>query len=333
MSELVYRHHMQRGRRVISAVACWWLVAGCSGSDSGPATSTEPSIIASTAPSSPTLVPVETSSAPVDADADMTLSVDVMVAVQAAGESAGRQVELSASVDPAALSDSDVFGSFASCSGARRSFGSYSVLVSSTDGPVSAVSIFTETPVPAGGIYDADVRVELSSGQIESAIGTATIDPDFRSGSFMAFTSEGGSLSGTFECIGGAVQSAPLEIADSDDDVLETTEVVALMRRGDAERVVGLAVDATRSPSVTIECSSVTGGADPSLVYVDGDQSVGAISSFELTSGDNPSMWMQVGGQRYEFDAVSVDVENPPTAGTFSATVDGLSVDGAFRCA
>ena len=309
------------------------MVAGCSNSD--PAIPAEATAVATIAPPTSTALPNEESSVPADGDAgvDTTLAVDVVLAVQAAGESAPLQADVSGSVDSSNLTDADVFGDFASCSGARRSFGPYSVLVSSADGPVSAVSVLTETSVTAAGIYDADVRVELSSGQIESATGTATISSDFRSGSFMAFTSEGGSVSGTFECSGGENSPLPLAVVEGDASVLETAEVVALMRRGSAERVVGFTVDVARSPSVILECSAATGGTDSLLVYLDGDQSVGAITTFELTSGDNPSMRLRVGGQSYEFEDVDITIGSPATAGTFSASGGGLFVDGAFRCA
>ena len=92
----------------------------------------------------------------------------------------------------------------------------------------------------------------------------------------MAIGNEGGSLSGSFECSGGDAAAAALSTDDIEGE-LDSVEVVALLRRGSAERLVSLAVEPSRASSVVVECPAVTGGSGEYVVRVDGDQSVGAI--------------------------------------------------------
>ena len=331
---LVYRHHMRPNARVFSVIA--WaaglglMMVGCSASD----TASDPSSPDVTVPTAAT-GPVQSTTSVVDGPppgavdvaAPTPLRVDLTLDV----DPSGLHVEMGAGGEAATTEAGDPFGTFASCSGGRRAFGPYSVLVSALDGPVAAVSLLTRGSVQGASIYDADVNVEMRAGTSQFATGTLTIDLGLRSGSFVAFAPDGGKLSGSFECSGGDPSSAPL-VTGADDGVLDTIEVFALLRRGDSERVVGLAVQISRSPEVSAECPAVLGAMDPLLVRVDGDASLGAVETFELTGGDGPAMRMSVAGTTYEFDDVAVTVEGVATAGTFSGTVDGMTVDGAFRC-
>ncbi len=310
---------------MLIAVVCLAIGSGCSGSDSaGPS---DPTVVSTVVSSAATVPGAERSAGTIDLTSTEPLRVDMVVMV----DSTGTEVDLSATIDPDALEETDPFGTFASCSGSRRSIGSYSVLVSVPDGVVSAGSLLTVDPVTGPGIYDVDVRVEQRSGLIQLATGTVTIGADLRSGTFVGFEPEGGKISGSFECSGGDASPTPLPTGD-EVGVLDSVEVVALLRRDDAERVVGLAVDTARLPGASAECPAAVGAPGQVVVRVDGDQSVGAITTFELTDGGSPTMRLRVGGASYEFDDVVITVADPATAGTFSATADGLSVDGAFRC-
>jgi hypothetical protein len=161
-----------------------------------------------------------------------------------------------------------------------------------------------------------------------------------RSGSFQAFEATGESVSGTFVCDG--PPGAPVPIADvdaegdagDDDGALRVVEVVALLRRGDEERIVGLTLDTAEVAAVDADCPGVTGSDGPSLVSVDGGPAIGAITTFELVRGLRSTMRMRVGGATYEVDDVTIDVDDRGVAGTFSGvTGGGIAIDGAFRCA
>ena len=328
---------MRRSRWSVSALAGMVAIVGCSGSDGAdpvdPANPADPvaavDASADTRPSGSS--EPDRTAGTVAVDSSPPLRVDVTVEFDPADGGSSLRADLVGEVDPAALGDSDVFGSFASCSGGRASFGPYSVLVSDPEGQIESVSMFTAAPVTSPGVYDADIRVELRSRASESATGTVTIGGDLRSGSFLALGNEGGSLSGSFVCSGGDATAAPLS-TDDIAGVLDSVEVVALLRRGSLERVVSLAVEPSRASSMVVECPSVTGESGEYVVRVDGDQSVGALTTFELTAGDSATMRLRIGGQSYEFDEAVVDVDTPASAGTFSATSGDLTVDGAFRC-
>ena len=68
------------------------------------------------------------------------------------------------------------------------------------------------------------------------------------------------------------------------------------------------------------------------MLRVTGDARLGSITEFEV--GDDPMVVrMSVNGVEYDFTDVSVSVVDDGAAGTFTASsVDGVSVDGAFRC-
>ena len=72
---------------------------------------------------------------------------------------------------------------------------------------------------------------------------------------------------------------------------------------------------------------------DTVIVRVDGDESIGAITTFELTGGVTSTMRLRAGGVVYEFDRVEVELDDSAASGIFSAiTQSGIAVDGAFRC-
>ena len=321
---LIYVRAMRRNMWLITA-ALGLVASGCSSAsdDADPivvATLDRPVQTTVTPTPTPTTDVVELESAP-------PLQVDMTVVANQSGVDA----EISAAVDPTELEQVEPFGTFASCSGARRSFGPYSVLVSVPDGSITAASISTTAAVRGPGTHDAAVDIELQSGAALRASGTVTIDAGLRTGSFIGFEPSGGRVSGSFTCSGGDPAPAPLPAGDQA-GALDTVEVVALLRQGEAERVVDLAVDTSRSPEVSVECPASVSGSGPLLVRVDGDQSVGAITTFELTDGGAPTMRLRVGGASYVFDEVTITTADPPNAGTFSATDGDVTVDGAFRC-
>jgi hypothetical protein len=319
---VVYRLGMRRNTLVPPIATVLLALAGCSSGASEP-----PVVVGTVAPPAPPADVTDVAPTTVEHRTVDPLVVDITVVVEAEGI----DTVVSAELDPASLEQSDPFGTFASCSGGHRSFGPYSVLVSTDEGDVAAARLLTTDPVPGPGIYDADVRVELRSGVSYSAIGTVTIGDGLRSGSFTAFGAGGDLLSGSFECRGGEPSPQPLTTVD-EAGVLDSVEVAVLLRRDGAERVLGVAIDTSRSEGVVAECPAVLGGSGPSLVRIDGDTGVAAITTFELTDGDRPTVRFVIGGSSYAFGDVTLDIGDPPTAGTFSATADGVSVDGAFRC-
>ena len=257
---------------------------------------TEPAATSTTEPVVPDVVTIAVSSSELDVDAE--LSVDA--------ETGG-----------------DPFGTFATCSAYRSVVGAYIVGVSDPTSEVSWVSVVSAGRIDGPGIYDADVRVETSSGPDVSATGTLTVGPGLASGSYVAFSPEGVRIEGTFDCAG--VDGEPATMAASDDGAIE---VFALLERGGSERVV----------------SAATLGADPSdcpagegsqslVVRLDGDDTLGGITTFELdqTTG-GASMRLRVGGATYEFDDVAVTMDENARAGTFDAALPDLTVGGAFAC-
>ena len=220
----------------------------------------------------------------------------------------------------------DPFGDFVSCSGLRTAFSTYSILISTTTGPVRSIGATTSAGVVDEGIYDAAVRLELDDGTAIEATGTMTLLAGFQTGSFVAFDSDGRAVEGSFSCTG-APEPSILEIGD-DDGVLEEIDAIALLRRGDETRLVGFAVPA--GAAATIECPSDDGSE--LVVSVDGDDSIGAITAFELAAGDQPTLTMQIGDIEYVFDSVALGDTNSPEAGSFSAEAGGVAVDGAYRC-
>jgi hypothetical protein len=224
----------------------------------------------------------------------------------------------------------DPFGDFVSCSGLRSVFGTYSVLVSDVDGAVRSVSVVSADLVPEPGVYDAAVRVEFADATAVDATGTITVDAGRRSGSFLAFDNAGSTVEGSFDCLSDAA-AEPLTVADAD-GVLDVIEVFALLRSGDAERIVGLAGGVDDATSMACPGADDATGDSETVVRVEGDESIGAITSFELTGGPTARLRMRVGDQTYEFDRVDRGGSDLPSAGTFTAESGGVRVDGAFRC-
>ena len=305
-------------RRVVMAVAVL-AVAGCSGSD--PTSSTEvTSAPTTTAAVTTTLAaatgPADTATSEPAVPASVRIDVDV----------AGRRAELSGLV----AESEDPFGQFVACSGLRESYGTYSVLASTTAGDVRSISVVSDAAITGPGVVEASMRLEFGAAPAIDASGTMTLSDDLQAGSYVMFDAAGTSIEGTFACRGGA-SPQPLEVGEAD-GVLDAIEVFAILSRGDEQRLLGLAVAAGTSAS--IECpGAVTVASDSDFVVrVDGDATTGAISTFELTSGDAPTMRLRAGTADYEFDQVRRGAGDEPTAGTFSAASEGVSVDGAFRC-
>ena len=325
---LIYRRRTQLRVRALAAIACLSAITACSGADGVDEVDEELVTVTDTELSSTSTIAGDRRPTATDEPGSMAaFRVDMTLA----SDSVGVDTEIGVDVDPGALELTDPFGTFASCSGVRRAFGPYSVQISVSSGEVLAAAVSTSQAVTSAGIHDADLRLELDSGEVVSAAGTVTIAAGWRSGSFLAFTVGGGSVSGTFTCSGGDPDPAPLSIT-SGVDRSGVVEVAALLRRGQAERVVDLALDLSRSPQTYAECAGGDGQQGEYVVRVDGDQTLGAIDTFELTGGDRPTMRLRVGGASYVFDDVDLTLADPATSGTFSATADGTSVDGAFRC-
>ncbi len=235
----------------------------------------------------------------------------------------GDELGLSADLESSAIVDGDPFGDFAACSGLRDTVSAYSVGVGSADSPVQWVSITSAARITGSGIVDADVRVERAIGSPIDAVGTMTIDPGLASGSFVAFDTQGRRLEGSFACVGADAPPAAL-----DADQHGVVEVVALLGQGPADRVVGLA----STDPAEVSCPLNRDG-EALVVRVDGDQTVGGITSFELATTDDGgyAMRLRVGAVVYEFVDVVVELLDD-ASGSFSAADGTTTVAGAFTC-
>lgn len=236
----------------------------------------------------------------------------------------GEMVRFDGSLTAAA----DPFGDFISCSGGRSTFTNYALVASRTSGSIRALTVATDDLVDDVGVHDATMRVEYATGDVVDAFGTMTLESGFRTGSFTAFTDSGALVNGSFEC-GVGIDPAPLELG-GDDGRLDTVDAVALLRTPQGERLIGFAtpVDAVTE----IQCQAVDSAAPLTdvIVQVVGDESIGAVTTFELVAGSSPSLVMRAGSGDYRFDDVSVTITG--ATGTFSATADDVTVDGAYRC-
>lgn len=229
--------------------------------------------------------------------------------------------------DPDAAVEGGPFGSFGSCSGLREHVGAYSVFVSGAE-PVDSVTVWTADRVTGAGIFDAEVRVERSGTAPLTASGTITILDGLQRGEFLAFGAEGGRIEGRFECVGTEPPS-PLETSDDNGGAVDAVEVFVLLREGDGERVVGLAADAG-SAAV---CPAVSDEPADTVLRVEDGSGLGAITAFELDAAPVGTVRLRVAGVDYEFADVAVELGDAETSGTFSgASLDGTSIDGAFRC-
>ena len=310
------------------AIAGALVLAACSGGgdDVGGTPATAPSTTASagvSAGASAGRGAVESSDAPAPDDARAAGIVpqwSVSIDVAAEGLSAG-SVEASVgwTGDPDDVVDDGPFGAYASCSGLRDSLGPYSVFVSGSD-DVDLVGVWTSSRVDAPGIYDAEVRIERAGLAPLTASGTMTILDGLQAGEFLAFGADGGSIEGTFSCSGSEPPS-PLRAGTSG-----AVEVFALLRTGDAERIVGLTTDEVGTAACRRD-----GGV---VLAVEGDATIGTITAIELDMQAPTSARLRVAGTEYEFADVTVMLdEGTGVSGVFSAVdADGGSVDGAFRC-
>lgn len=226
--------------------------------------------------------------------------------------------------DPDAVVDDGPFGRYGSCSGLREHVGAYSVFVSGADA-ADAVGVWTADRVTGPGIFDAEVRVERAGRAPLTATGTVTILDGLQEGEFLAFGVDGGRIEGSFACTG-AEPATPMAAADAGAAV-DAVEVVALLRDGSAERVVGLAADGASGA----ECPA--GGSGDTVLSVGDGAALGAITTFELDGSPSGSALLRVAGTDYEFPEVTVALDERGASGVFSgANLDGTSVDGAFHC-
>lgn len=246
-----------------------------------------------------------------------TVAIDV---VAEGFEGGGIDATVDWAGDPDTPTARGPFGRFGSCSGLGEHVGAYTVFVSGSE-VADHVGIWTADPVSGAGTYDAEVRVERVGLPPLVASGTITLADGLQAGEFAAFGPQGGSVEGSFRC-SGSDPASPLGGGGA--------EVVALLRDGDAERVVTLAADTGDGMACPNVPGSTTG--DP-VIRVEGDTRLGAITAFELAA--NPSSArLRVGGVDYEFVDVVTSIDPTGASGAFSGTsVDGTSVDGAFRCA
>jgi hypothetical protein len=321
------RRRVRRGL-LLGALAS---VGACSGSDPDPVAAPAPTVVPD--PTGPVDDALDAGSE-IGADdvppTTVTAGRPFVVSVSVEGASADLDGSVEVAIDPADPERIDPFGTYAACSGLRRSVGVYSVLVSAVDGPIASISVLTFERIDGPGIHDADVRIERRGGDPIVAVGTVTIADDLRSGSFLGFVADGGSVTGAFRCEGSEAGPEPLD-PGVDDGVVDTVEVFVLLRRDRAERVVGLAIDGD-DPTADIECPGATGTDAGLLVRVDGDRSVGAVTTFELSDGNAAAMRLRVGDVSFRFDDVTVEADDRRVTATFEAVEDGVTAVGAYSC-
>ena len=286
------------------------LIVACSGGDDAADGAATPATVPSSTAPSTTLAPEPaTTTTEPEVPAEVTMSVS--------STALGVSVRLTGVVDAAA----DPFGDFAMCSGQADRVGAYAVGVGDADGSVRWVSALTIGRVEGPGGYEADLRLELGTGAEIVATGTLTLDAGLATGSYLGFTIDGDQVVGEFECArpGAALTSSPAD---------DLVEVVALLGRGTAERVVTAASD---DPAVA-ECPGAVG--DDTIVAVDGEApATGAIARFVLIeTDDGASLDLLAGGTSYAFDTVDLTIDVDRLSGAFSATDGDVSIDGAFSC-
>ena len=109
--------------------------------------------------------------------------------------------------------------------------------------------------------------------------------------------------------------------------MLDSIEVVALMRSDGRSRLLTLATDgAFRASCSAVESSD--DAAQESVVMVRGGARLGSITEFALTASE---LRLRVGGTSTALEVVALDAD--AGAGSFAAVGDdGTTVDGAFRC-
>ena len=288
---------------VAMGAACSGATGGQVGADITAAPSTYEQAASRSASSAKLEAPLEPVTMPLQA----TMSVTV-----------GERVA-SLSVD--AAETGEPFGRFAACSGWQSSVAAYGVSVRDpAGGDVAAIGVLTEHPVSGPGTHQAVIRLETSDGLV-MALGTMQLEEGLRAGSFTGFDAEGVPVSGRFACAGATADPVPVT------DDTEAVEVAVYLRSGESEEVVGLV--ARPADAEVVAC----GEPDGTVVHVEGDASLGAVTQLELASTPGPLLRLQVGAVTYDVPDVAVELAADGTAGTFAGTADGgVAVDGAFRC-
>jgi hypothetical protein len=241
----------------------------------------------------------------------------VEVSVQSPG------LGLDATVSGDAELRGDPFGAFASCTAYRSVAGAYVVGVSDPATELTSVAVVSAGRIDGAGPVDADVRVERAVGDAISASGTMNLDADLAGGTYLAFAADGARVEGTFDCRGGG--EPPVTMTASD---VGAIEVVVLLDQAGSERVV----TATMLGAEPADCPA--GDASSLIVRADGDDTLGAITTFELDDApDGAVMRLRVGSTVYEADKVAVSLDDDSRSGTFAAvTADDVTIAGAFAC-
>jgi hypothetical protein len=314
-----------RGLRNVAALALagTLVAAGCAtGSDEtsepivppAPEPTTRPRTEPGDAPSDATTVAGET---PITQSTAPEVPRTVEMSVQSPG------LGLDATVSGDAAEGGDPFGAFATCTAYRAVAGAYVVGVSDPAAALTSVAVVSAGRIDGAGATDADVRVEPAVGEPISASGTMTLDPDLAGGTYLAFAPGGARVEGTFDCEGGGER--PVTMAASD---VGAIEVVVLLDHAGSERVV----TATRLGAEPSDCPD--GDASSLIVRTDGDDTLGAITTFELDDGPNGAvMRLRAGTTVYEADDVAVSLDDDSRSGTFAAvTTDDVTIAGAFAC-
>jgi hypothetical protein len=313
---------MHRGLRNVAALALASAatLVGCASDDDA---ALEPIISPASVPTAPARASAEASlGAVAEPSASTTTPVAPAVprTVELSVRSPGLGIDTTVSSD--AEDGGDPFGTFATCTAYRTVAGAYVVGVSDPTDELSSVAVVSAGRIAGAGPVDADVRIERAAGAI-SASGTMTIDPGLASGTYLAFAADGERVEGSFECQGSA--EPPITMVDSD---VGAIEVVVLLDQAGSERVL----TATTLGAEPSDCPA--GGASSLIVRTDGDDTLGAITTFELDDGPSGAvMRLRAGSTVYEADDVAVTLDGDSRAGTFAAsTPDDIAIAGAFAC-
>jgi hypothetical protein len=232
-------------------------------------------------------------------------------------------LDIDAVVSGAAEEVSDPFGAFATCTAYRSVAGAYVVGISDPAAELTSVAVVSAGRITGAGAVDADVRVERAVGDAISASGTMTLDPDLAGGTYLAFTPGGERVEGTFECQGS--DEPPVTMAASEVGAIEG---VVLLEQEGSERVL----TATMLGAAPSDCP--VGDASSLIVRTDGDDKLGAITTFEIDDGPSGAvMRVRAGSTVYAADGVVDALDADTRSGTFAAvTPDDVTIAGAFAC-
>lgn len=212
-------------------------------------------------------------------------------------------------VDRATIEGTDPFGRFGSCSGLRKSFGAYEMLVSGSEALGGSVQVNATTNPHEAGTVPASARIETEEATLD-VDGTLDLSEDYRSGRFLGETGDDNRVVIEFDCTS---KNTPAPL----DRTRPYVDIAMLMVKDDQQRLLSLGLAAP----------------------CDGDGIDGAVPKKEKPSGglsraviSGDRLKLFIGGEALKLADSSVTATSA-TAGTFYATTDdGTTITGAYSC-